>query len=103
MNIFVLKSSAYFKAKNKEEKMKKGTQIILLVCFLLLIDFAFGQGCSQCRLLSEQATELEEDSFGSNINIGILYLMFLPYILILILFRKRIFTFLKNLPKKTSK
>lgn len=83
--------------------MKLKGKIVLLICLSFFVLDVFGQGCSQCKLLSEQATELEESSFGSNINIGILYLMFLPYILLLVLFRKRIFTFLKSLPKKSSK
>lgn len=57
---------------------------------------AFAQGCSQCRMLSEQGTELDESSFGSNINSGILYLMVIPYLLLLFLFRKRIFAFFKR-------
>lgn len=83
--------------------MKNALRICLLICLTLLVVNVYGQGCSQCKLLSEQASDLEESSFGSNINIGILYLMFLPYILLLVLFRKRIFTFLRSLPKKTSK
>jgi hypothetical protein len=83
--------------------MKNTVRIFLIICLSLLVEDVFGQGCSQCKLLSEQATDLEESSFGSNINFGILYLMFLPYILLLVLFRKRIFTFLRSLPKKTSK
>lgn len=77
--------------------MKK--RIILLVAVLFLVDFAWSQGCSQCRLLSQQATELDENSFGSNINGGILYLMSIPYILLLFLFRKRISTFFKSVFK----
>ncbi|MBI1836365.1 MAG: hypothetical protein HYR91_03770 [Flavobacteriia bacterium] len=83
--------------------MNKVIRILLILCLTLTVVDVFGQGCAQCKLLSEQGSELEESSFGSNINIGILYLMFLPYILLLVLFRKRIFTFLRSLPKKTSK
>jgi hypothetical protein len=56
----------------------------------------WAQGCSQCKLVSEQATELDESSFGTNINSGILYLMIIPYLLIFFLFRKRIIGFLKS-------
>jgi hypothetical protein len=56
----------------------------------------FAQGCSQCKMLSEQGSELDESSFGSNINSGILYLMVIPYLLLMFLFRKRIFLFFKS-------
>lgn len=76
-------------------------KIILFVLVLILIENTLiAQGCSQCKLMSEQGSELEESSFASNINYGILYLMIIPYLLILFLFRKRLFTFLKSLVKR---
>ncbi len=55
----------------------------------------YAQGCSQCKLLAEQGSEMDESSFGTNINSGILYLMIIPYLLILFLFRKKIVAVLK--------
>lgn len=74
-------------------------RIVLLIILLLVVSITtvYGQGCSQCKLLTEQGSELDEKSFGSNINIGILYLMVIPYLLIMFLFRKRIFSFFKSL------
>jgi hypothetical protein len=69
--------------------------LLFLVLFALALDY-FAQGCSQCKLLAEQGSELDEQSFGSNINSGILYLMIIPYILLFLLFRKRIVSFLKK-------
>ena len=63
-------------------------------------DLVYGQGCSQCKMLTEQGSELDEASFASNINIGILYLMIIPYLIIMFLFRKRIFTFVRSLIKR---
>ena len=80
--------------------MTKRTVFILLIFAFFLADFSFGQGCSQCKLLAEQGGELDEDSFGSNINYGILYLMIIPYILIMALFHKRIIAFFKGLIKR---
>jgi len=74
-------------------------RLLLLLTTLFVIDLAWGQGCSQCRLLSQQATELDENSFGSNINGGILYLMSIPYVLLLFLFRKRISSFFRSIFK----
>jgi hypothetical protein len=70
--------------------------LILLVALLLVVDFSYGQGCSQCKLLAEQGSELDENSFGSSINSGILYLMAFPYLILLFLFRHRIIRFFKG-------
>ena len=81
----------------KLKKMKKIAWLLGIIIFK--INFVFTQGCSQCKLVAEQGSELDENSFGSNINSGILYLMILPYLLILFLFRKRIVSFFKTFLK----
>ena len=71
---------------------------IRVVWALLIIFFpkrSYPQGCSQCKLLVEQGSELSERSFGSNINIGILFLMVIPYLIIIIIFREQIKNFLR--------
>ena len=73
--------------------------MVLLLVLLFVVDFAFGQGCSQCRLVMEQASEADENSFGSNINKGILFLMAIPYLIIMFLFRHHIIRFVKQLFK----
>jgi hypothetical protein len=55
--------------------------------------------CSQCKLLSEQGSQLDESSFGTNINSGILYLMIIPYLILMFLFRKQILGFVKGFVK----
>lgn len=82
--------------------MKKVTKIIVLVVISLFVFDTFGQGCSQCKMLSEQATELDEASFGTNINFGILYLMLIPYVLLMFLFRKKIRTLFRSLKKQNQ-
>lgn len=80
--------------------MKKA--VLFLVLIVVFAEVSWGQGCSQCRMLSDQSSELGEDAFTSNINIGILYLMAVPYLLLMFLFRKRIMRFLKSLFGKKS-
>ncbi|MFT6243996.1 MAG: hypothetical protein ACJA0U_001824 [Salibacteraceae bacterium] len=83
--------------------MSKWKKIVLLLAVLLVVDQVFAQGCSQCKLLAEQGQsgdELGEDSFGNNLNYGILYLMAIPYILLLFFFRKRIGRLFKALTSK---
>jgi hypothetical protein len=73
---------------------------VLVLLLVFSTNGLFGQGCSQCKMLSEQGSELNENSFGSTINTGILYLMIIPYLLIMFLFRKRIFNFFKSLANR---
>lgn len=70
--------------------------LIIVVLFLAFVEVSYGQGCSQCKLVAEQGSELEEASFGSNINYGILYLMILPYIVLFFVFRKPLIKFLRT-------
>lgn len=79
--------------------MKKSHIILLLLVVFFFAGDLYSQGCSQCKMLAEQGSELDESSFGSNINWGILYLMIIPYLLIMFLFRKRIYFFFKSLKK----
>ncbi len=83
--------------------MSKYTKIFALLFVSFFVFDIFGQGCSQCKMLSEQATELDEASFGTNINWGIMYLMLIPYILLIVLFRKRLKGLFLNLTKNINK
>lgn len=76
----------------------------LIISFLLFVitlsQNTYAQGCSQCKMAAAQGSELDENSFGSNINGGIGYLMLIPYVLIgffvAFTFREQIKTFLKK-------
>jgi len=81
--------------------MKKSL-IVLIVVLFSFIQKGIAQGCSQCKLLAEQASEMDETSFGTNINSGILYLMIIPYLLILFLFRKQLVGLFKKLIKPAN-
>jgi hypothetical protein len=70
--------------------------ILLFVLVFFQASTILAQGCSQCKLLAKQGTEVDEASFGTNINSGILYLMIIPYLLLLFLFRKQILGFVKG-------
>ena len=80
--------------------MNKKTFLIILLFVFLITEDILSQGCSQCKMLAEQGAKMEEDSFGSSINTGILYLMVIPYLILLFLFREKILGFLKGLVKK---
>ncbi|MBM3160380.1 MAG: hypothetical protein FJZ66_03505 [Bacteroidetes bacterium] len=76
--------------------------IVIFSVLILLGQQLHAQGCSQCKLLAEQGSEADEHSFGTNINSGILYLMVIPYVLLLFLFRKQIYRFFKQMFKPES-
>jgi hypothetical protein len=80
--------------------MKKSSIVLLLFFLFILTEDLLSQGCSQCKMLAEQGAEVEEDSFGTSINSGILYLMTIPYLILLFLFREKIISFFKGLAKK---
>jgi len=62
------------------------------------LDF-ISQGCSTCRA---QIINSSKDDFtiGNGLNIGILFLMTIPYIVLFFLFRKQIINFYKTLKSK---
>lgn len=85
--------------------MSKWRNVLLLIILVLVVDRVFGQGCSQCKAIAEQGAGhggavVTEDSFGRNINYGILLLMVIPYILLMIFFRKRIANLFRALVRK---
>ena len=67
-----------------------------------MVQNAWTQGCSQCKLLAEQGSGLEEASFGSNINSGILFLMIIPYLILIFLFRDQVKNIFSKLLSKKS-
>jgi hypothetical protein len=80
--------------------MKSWIKIAFVLLAIMIVDQAFAQGCSQCRMLSDQGSGnggMDEATFGSNINYGILYLMAVPYILLMVFFRKKIISGFKSL------
>lgn len=75
---------------------------LFLVLIVTMAQSAWSQGCSQCKLLAEQGSGLEEASFGSNINSGILFLMIIPYLILIFLFREQVKNIFSKLLSKKS-
>jgi hypothetical protein len=71
---------------------------ILAVLLFIFVDVTWCQ-CSMCKKIAGDANANEEfdTSVGRQLNNGILYLMTIPYIILFILFRKKIISFLKEL------
>ncbi len=74
---------------------------IIFLLFILIAGYGMSQGCSQCKLMAEQSNELKANDFGRNINVGILFLMAIPYCILTFLFRKQIVRFIRKfIPSK---
>ena len=75
--------------------MKNRHVLLLTLSFVFITLDYFSQGCSQCKMLAEQGSEVDEGSFGSTINSGILYLMVIPYLILMFLLENVYFVFLR--------
>lgn len=71
----------------------------LLIVSILVWSLTGQAQCAMCRATAEQASA-ENGGIAEGLNTGIVYLMFLPYLLFLIgglvFFRKRIIAFFKD-------
>ncbi|MAP01842.1 MAG: hypothetical protein CMD01_03380 [Flavobacteriales bacterium] len=69
--------------------MNKLNKIAFFLVFICTEFATYSQGCSTCR--AQIITSNKDDlSVGNGINIGILFLMVVPYIILFFLFRKKI-------------
>lgn len=59
---------------------------------------AMAQGCAMCKAVAQggQGVFGGEQAIGKGLNHGILYLMAVPYLLLFLLFRKKIVGFIKE-------
>ncbi|MCU0319934.1 MAG: hypothetical protein MUE88_07630 [Flavobacteriales bacterium] len=79
-------------------------QLFLLLIVLLAASApveVWAQGCSMCKAVVESGEGSGrifggEQAVGKGLNMGILYLMAVPYLLLFLLFRKRIVGFFKE-------
>jgi hypothetical protein len=79
--------------------MKVRIFLTTAVSFLLPL-FSAAQ-CSMCRAVAESGTKNGQTVAGG-LNYAILYLMVIPYLLLMFFFRKKIWEFLKSLKSMKS-
>jgi hypothetical protein len=75
--------------------MSKKFILVLVLISAVAVD-ASAQGCSMCKAVAQSGSENGQNLSGG-LNDAILYLMAAPYLLLFVFFRKKIFTFLKEL------
>jgi hypothetical protein len=77
--------------------VKKVLSLIAIVVFFVIISNDIEAQCAMCKLNAESASENIDENIGKGLNSGILYLMGVPYGLLLIgglvFFRKKIVNF----------
>lgn len=71
-------------------------RIFTLILLTSLIHVSASAQCAMCRAVAESGST-NGQNVGGGLNNGILYLMAVPYLLLIFFFRKRIWTFLKEL------
>lgn len=80
--------------------MNRKVLFLALTVVALMFVFAYdadAQGCAMCKLNSKAASEEVDTSVGEQINAGILYLLAIPYVILFILFRKKIGSLFREL------
>lgn len=77
------------------------TAFILTMAIILMAFPAgelFAQGCAMCKAVAQGGNGVfgGQQAIGKGLNRGILYLMAMPYVLLLLFFRKKILGFIKE-------
>jgi len=74
--------------------------VLCLMALALPVE-VMSQGCAMCKAVVQSGENSShifggEQAIGKGLNMGILYLMAVPYLLLFLLFRKRIVGFVKE-------
>jgi ABC-type glycerol-3-phosphate transport system permease component len=72
------------------------SRVFLSVLILVLLSVSASAQCAMCRATAESGNSNGQHVAGG-LNNAILYLMIIPYILLFLFFRKKIWSFLKEL------
>ena len=81
--------------------MRLLSKILTLILFIFIKVNNFSQGCSTCRaqIINSNSEDL---TVGNGLNVGIIFLMTIPYIILFFLFRKKLFKLYKSLKVNTK-
>jgi len=79
---------------------KKIKYLFLLAVFIFAFQFDLPAQCAMCKQAAESSMKSNPNSMARSLNSGILYLMAVPYLMILFIFRKQLFQLWKKLVAK---
>lgn len=77
-------------------RLKTGIAILLF----LLLNIGVVAQCAMCKAAAESDLQNNPNSVAQGLNTGILFLMFIPYLIVGVIFRKDIVIFFKNIGSK---
>jgi hypothetical protein len=73
--------------------MRRGLVILIFICiFFFLFTTSIVAQCAMCKQAAESTLDSNPNSIARGLNSGILYLMAVPYLMIMFIFRKQIAT-----------
>ena len=79
----------------------KGIYILSFIFLIALVLFLADDSIAQCSMCRKIATDgANTKAVGKSLNLGILYLLALPYCLLTFFFRKQIVDFMRSLRTK---
>lgn len=74
---------------------------VVLLAILVFFETEASAQCAMCKATAESSLKEESGQAGNGINKGILYIMFVPYSLLMLMigifFRKNVISFLKQI------
>lgn len=74
-----------------------------IVVVLILLSIETQGQCAMCKQAAETSLKNDPTSLARSLNSGILYLMAVPYLMILFIFRKQVAHLLRGMMNKFSK
>ncbi|MEI6020248.1 MAG: hypothetical protein WCR21_03905 [Bacteroidota bacterium] len=81
-------------------------KIFFLILFFVLVIVCNNQlqaQCAMCKQAAETSLKSNPKSIARGLNTGILYLMAVPYLMIVFIFRKQLIMLWRNITRKLGK
>jgi hypothetical protein len=76
---------------------------VLVIFFIILVSTNIEAQCAMCKQAAESSLKNDPSSMVRSLNSGILYLMAVPYLMIMFIFRKQLYQLWKKFTNRTKK
>lgn len=73
------------------------SRIFFFLAAFFALSFVSHAQCAMCKEAAESSMKNDPDSIARNLNSGILYLMAVPYLMIMFIFRKQLYVLWKRI------